>query len=125
MREADEPYETHRCFLVVLRFESEEEPLTARIRDHVPIILETLKDLSVSTSKPVLAFQAKDGSAIGIALRSIFRADEILNHIHSHNKNTPSPTRMRDQIAVMQLSLDFKIDNADRLSGWLTQNRMP
>jgi hypothetical protein len=124
MRTEDEAYESQYCYLVVLKFESEEEPLTVRIREHVPIIQQTLKDLSISKSKPMLAFQAKDGSVIGIVLRSTRRADDILRHIHSHTPGVPSPTRMRDQIAVMQLALDFEIQSSDRLSSWLKQNRI-
>ena len=113
----DDPGE---CYLVVIKFETEEEPLMDRLKNDVPIILRTLTSISLPPTKPELAFKSKDGSAVGFAIRSKLGAGQITGRIHSGDG--ASPTRLRDNVLVMELGRDYKIGNAERLNGWLNRN---
>jgi hypothetical protein len=87
----DDEDEPSCCYLLIIKFETEEEPLMARLKDHVPIILRVLKDISVPPSKPELAFRAKDGSAMGVAVRSTLKAVQIAARIHAGDGASPTP----------------------------------
>ena len=108
-----------RRFLFVIKLAETEELIPARVRDHVPLILRTLTGLSVMGSRPQVAFAAKDGSVVGIAFKSEERPERIMREIHAHDKEVPSPTRLRDQIYILELGNTFRIERAERLQDWL------
>jgi hypothetical protein len=108
-----------RRFLFVMKFAETEERIPERVRNHVPLILKTLTDLSAMGSRPQVAFTAKDGTVVGIAFKSEERPAQIMREIRAHDKGDPSPTRLRDQILILELGNTFRIENAERLEGWL------
>jgi hypothetical protein len=118
MRDGDE--RPVNRYLVVLRFESQEQPLDVRIREHVPLIKNALADLAAPMTKIELAFGSKDGSVIGIGVKTPCGASEILAHIHSHG-NAPSPTRSRDQILVLEIGDITAIQRVETFDGWLNK----
>ena len=108
-----------RRFLFVMKFAETEERIPEHVRNHVPLILKTLTDLSAMGSRPQVAFTAKDGSVVGIAFKSEERPAQIMREIRAHDKGDPSRTRLRDQILILELGNTFRIENAERLEGWL------
>ena len=70
-----------RRFLFVMKFAETEERIPERVRNHVPLIIKTLTDLSAMGSRPQVAFTAKDGSVVGIAFKSEERPAQIMREI--------------------------------------------
>ena len=58
-------------------------------------------------------------SVVGIAFKSEERPAQIMREIRTHDKGDPSRTRLRDQILILELGNTFRIENAERLEGWL------
>ena len=112
-----------RRYLVVIQFTETEESIPERLKKHVPIIMEMLKEVSEPPSEPQIAFASKDDSVLGIVVKTRTRTGGLLNQIQSHEGGAESPTRLRDQIIVLEIGAGpLTVQNAPSLATWLARN---
>jgi len=111
-----------RRYLMVIKFAGSEESIPERMKRHVPNIIKTLKDLSEPPSEPQIAFTSTDGTVLGIVVKTRARTGDLLNQIQSHEGGSESPTRLRDQIIVLEIGAGpLSVQNAPSLATWLAR----
>jgi hypothetical protein len=135
-----------RDFLIVFRLSTNEAALITRLKQHVPVILKILERISVPEKKPLVAFRSKEGELFGYFVRSKLPAPAILSQIESPGSNElpevlldddgfpmrsikpkapdlPSPTNIRDQIFIVEVTPDFFHRRFEGLTPWFLRGR--
>ena len=92
------------------------------MKKHVPMIIETLKEVSEPPSEPQIAFASKDDSILGIVVKTRSRSGDLLHEIQSRERGSELPTRLRDQIIVLEIGAGpLTVQNAPSLATWLAR----
>jgi hypothetical protein len=122
-------------YMVVVRLSDKEEPLSTRIREHVPLIMEILTRLSSRDDRPVRAFSSPTGEWFGCLLSTQWDARGIRSQIESPGSNNPrskedvlpSPLQRFDEVMVVELGNDFATGRGfDAMNAWfLRPTRSP
>ena len=122
-------------YMVVVRLSEREEPLSTRIREHVPLIMEILTRLSSRDDKPVRAFSSPSGEWFGCLLSTRWDARGIRSQIESPGSSNPrsnedmlpSPLQRFDEVMVVELGNDFATGRGfDAMNAWfLRPTRSP
>ena len=126
-------------YLVIFQLSALEDDLIVRLKQHVPIILEILKRISLHGTEPLMAFRSKDSGTFGYFVRSTLPGGLILAQIESPGPNEPrsifaddpkpkkpalpSPTQTRDRLFIVEVGADFRHIRYEGLVNWFLKSR--